>query len=235
MGAILAMMSRMFLRSVAAICTMIVLAGCSSSGSSSTPLINFFTTFSAQMGSRDASARDARSVLTPAIVAAAEQPYLLVELPTRQASATRFLFSQRGYIQDWRGEDGISLILHDDVLVGTRGLGADLFAADPLPPGALRSGRTDAYKRVYRHLDAENRQASRSYSCTLASGGTAQVDLIARQVETRRLVETCKEQDQGHPPIVNEYWIGKADNLLWKSKQWVSESVEYATFFHLVR
>ena len=198
-------------------------------------MAEMFRTIGTQMGSRDPAVRDARSLLTPSQLATIKQPYLLVEIPSRQASATRVLFHQRGTVQDWRGADGISVILQNDILIGTRGLGPDLFAADPLSAELLRSGRAATYARVYRHLDAENRVVSQGYSCSIESGGPAQVDLIARQVATRRIIETCQSSGEAHAPVINQYWVGIADGLMWKSRQWVGPSVEYATFYHLVR
>lgn len=233
MGAILAMNVLTYLRPFAAVCMMMAVTACSSSGT--TPMVDTFRTLGTQMTKEEGTVRDARAVLTPEIVAAAQQPYLLVEIPSRQASATRSVFNQKGPIQDWRGADGISLILHNDVLVGTRGLGADLFAADPVPSHALRSVPAAPYTRVFRYLDAENRHFVVSYRCTTAAGGDAQVDLIARQVSTSRVIETCQTHPAEDKPIVNEYWIGSDYKAVWKSRQWVSESVAYATFYHLVR
>jgi hypothetical protein len=212
---------------------MVALGACSNTGP--TPVVETFRTIGASMGKSAVDTRNAREVLTPAIMDEIRQPYLLVEIPSRQASASRTLFHQRGSIQDWRGADGISIILQDDVLVATRGLGADLLSADPVPPAVLRASRSEAYTRVYRHLDTENRLVTESYRCSTAPGGAAQVDLIARQVATRRIIETCRGANDAQLPVINQYWVGTSDGLMWKSRQWVSQSVEYATFHHLVR
>lgn len=212
---------------------MVALGACSNTGP--TPVVETFRTIGTSMGKSAVDTRNAREVLTPAILDEIRQPYLLVEIPSRQASASRTLFHQRGSIQDWRGADGISIILQDDVLVATRGLGADLLSADPVPPAVLRASRSEAYTRVYRHLDTENRLVTESYRCSTTPGGAAQVDLIARQVATRRIIETCRGANDAQLPVINQYWVGTSDGLMWKSRQWVSQSVEYATFHHLVR
>lgn len=240
MGALLAMILVQFMRIRSTFKIPLVLSlfmwgvGCSSDGGM--PMVDTFRTISTQLTTgRDPATRDARAVLTPEDVAATKQPYLLVELPSREASATRFLFNQNGTVQDWRGPDGISVILNNDVLIGTRGLGADLFAADPIPLAGWRTGPVEPYDRVYRHLDGENRQVRIAYTCRISAGGTTQVDLIARTVSARHVSETCTASDLDTLPVVNEYWIGTADNVVWKSKQWVSDSVEFATITHLVR
>jgi hypothetical protein len=209
-----------------------VLAGCSSSGP--WPLRDTIRTISTQIANSDPAARDARAVLTPAWVDAVEEPFLLVDLPSRQASATRALFAQRGPVQDWRGADGIAVILHDDVLMATRGLGADLLGADPVPRDVLRAAASGPYARQYRHLDGENREVVTAFTCRLRQSGQDTVDLIARQVAARRVIETCTPQSDG-PAVINEYWFGLADGVIWKSKQWVGESVGYATLSHLKR
>lgn len=212
---------------------MVALGACSNTGP--TPVVETFRTIGASMGKSAVDTRNAREVLTPAILDEIRQPYLLVEIPSRQASASRTLFHQRGSIQDWRGADGISIILQDDVLVATRGVGADLLSADPVPPAVLRASRSEAYTRVYRHMDTENRLVTESYRCSTAPGGAALVDLIARQVATRRIIETCRGANDAQLPVINQYWVGTSDGLMSKSRQWVSQSVEYATFHHLVR
>lgn len=232
MGTVLAMTKFKPIRIVASVGLLTILMACSSGGPN--PLVDSFRTIGTQLTNRDPAARDARALLTPAIVAATRQPYLLVELPSRQASATRFLFSQRGPIQDWRGQDGISLTLHNDVLIGTRGLGADLFAADPMAANSLQNSNIKHYNRTYRHLDGENREILTHYQCHLVQGSSATVDLIARQVTTLSVVETCKTAEPGGTQIRNEYWIGTSDGITWKSIQWVSESVGYAILYRLV-
>lgn len=221
-------------RAALMIAALALAAGCSSDGN--TRLADMFRTIAAQATAiGETSGRDARAVLTPEGVAATQVPYLLVDIPSRQASATRTLFAQRGEVQDWRGPDGISLVLQDDVLIATRGLGADLFAADPVPPQLLRGGGAGPYGRTFRHLDGENREVVSAFTCRLAPGGAAQVDLIARSVATRRVVETCIPADGTAAPVENVYWVGSADNLIWKSKQWVGSLVGYAILSHLVR
>lgn len=240
MGALLAMSIKKFMRMsgmlkfLVGFSSAMWMASCSSDGR--TPLVDTYRTISTQLAAgRDPAARDAREVLTPEFVAAIKVPYLLAELPSRQASATRLLFSQSGTIQDWRGPDGISVILNDDVLIGTRGLGADLFAADPIPVANWRLGPAGSYDRVYRHLDGENREVQTPYRCRFSHGEVTQTDLIARKVSTRHLIESCTASDPVVAPVVNEYWIGTADNIVWQSKQWVSASVKSVIISHLVR
>lgn len=239
MGAVLAMtvsakrMRRHGIRAGALALVLFGLTACSSEGES--VLLQSARNLGTVFTKTDRSAFDARAALSPAMVAAVTQPYLLVEVPWRQASATMNIVSQRRGVQDWRGEDQISIILQDDVLISTRGFGPDLFGADPLPSGALRAARLTPYMRSFRYMDGENRLIVNTYRCALSAAGTEPVDLIDRQVETRRINETCHDLERAGIGITNSYWLGTEDNQVWKSKQWVSESVAEVTLYHLVR
>lgn len=233
MGAVLAMMTVKYAFAAAGLSILAFVAGCSSTGSD--VFLQSMRTIGTQLTSDNDTKRDARSILTPEMVNATRNPLLLVELPVRQVSATRVIFDERGPVQDWRGDDGISLVLHHDVLVSTRGLGADLFAADPMPERLEQMPRSVPYTRNYRHLDGENREILVNYLCTLVAGDAELVDLIARQVATQNVVENCVAKDRSQQVIRNVYWVGSGDDMIWKSKQWVSQSVGYATFHHLTR
>lgn len=210
------------------------LTACSNQGTQ--PLSQAFGALTAQLQAVGTPAADARSQLSPPVVGAVKQPFLLAELPVRQASASMTLFNRRGDIEDWRGADGTSVVLDHDILIATRGLGADLFAAQAPQLRSALAGASGTIQREHRYLDGENRPFSHAYTCVItASGGREAVDLIARKVATERLVETCKADKSDSKGFTNEYWIGLADGQIWQSRQWVSNALGSLLIQHLVR
>ena len=188
-----------------------------------------------QITSDAPDADDVRAQLTPAVVAAVEEPFLLVSLPARDASATFRLFANIDGRTDWRGSDGISVVTAQDIVVATRGLGADLFLAEAAGlRNALAIG-SGTIARHHSHLDGENREIVQQYQCNVSVAGVETVDLIARIVATRRIDEACQPTGRDGEAFTNNYWIGIDDGLIWQSNQWISDDIAYIMIQHLKR
>ena len=209
------------------------LIACGSSDSQ--PLTQVFGAVATQLTSDGTAARDARAQLTPEIVAGVTEPFLLVDVPARQASATFAVFARSQNRTDWRGADGISIVVADDFVVATRGLGADLFLADP---GGLRAALSSGSGRsVRRHtrLDGENREVKFIYNCLVQTDGFETIDQIDRKIVSKKITEICESDLRTETDFSNSYWIGAVDGLVWQSEQWVSPDVGHLKLTNLRR
>ena len=84
-------------------------------------------------------------------------------------------------------------------------------------------------------LDGENREVVRRYVCDVERSGTENVDLIARNVATVKVGETCRSVAGEQLQYVNSYWIGVENNEIQQSRQWINDRVGYVIIQHLQR
>jgi hypothetical protein len=234
MGTVLAMKRVTVLLLATLGCCSIFLSACGSQEVQ--PIRQTISLFATQLKSGGAKPADVRAQLTPAVVASVVQPFLLVEVPQTKAIATMALFYRRGNVEDWRDAEGAGLVLKDNILTATRGLGADLHDAQVSGlEGALAAGGGTT-ERLYRRLDGENRIIQAQYACVVSSMfELEQVDLIAKKIAAQRMVETCSPANHEGLSIQNEYWLDVADRKIWKSRQWLNEQSGYVVITHLVR
>ena len=208
----------------------------SACGNSATePLIVTVGALAAGLATDTDAAPDLRERLTPERVSALKQPLILVSIPRREATATMSIFASTQRVNDWRSADNSSLVLERDIIVATRGLGADLFASDPggIQDAVLAgSGRI---QREQRYLDGENREVIQRYVCDVARDGREDVDLIARNIATFKVTETCSSAAGDQPQYTNSYWISEENSQIVQSRQWINEEVGYANIQHLKR
>ncbi|WP_322895263.1 MULTISPECIES: YjbF family lipoprotein [unclassified Yoonia] len=176
-----------------------------------------------------------RSQLTPEMVAALPEAYTLFNVPKLNAGATMTVFAVTGNRVDWRGDDGVSIVMLNDIVIATRGLGADLFLADAAEVRAAVADRSGTVTRRHSWLDGENREVTVQYDCMISVAGVETVDLISRSVAAERISETCYAAPADMLAFTNDYWIGVNDGLLWQSNQWISENIGYVLVQHLKR
>lgn len=207
------------------------LAACGTAGDQ--PLGQLASAAISQVTNKSADAGDVRAQLTPAAVAAVQEPFVLVSLPARQASATLRIFANVDGRIDWRGNDGISIVTTDDIVIATRGLGADLFLAEAAGLRSALVKGTGTITRRHTLLDGENRESIVQYDCTISVTGMETVDLIARKSVSKKMTETCRQQDGAGVSFTNQYWIGFADELMLQSKQWINDDIGYLIVQHI--
>ncbi|MGL4321800.1 MAG: YjbF family lipoprotein [Paracoccaceae bacterium] len=171
-------------------------------------------------------------LLTRDVIDTVTVPYAMVGIERREAYATMTLAGQNGPYDSWVTADGAGIVLRNDVLTGTKGLGADLVTADPGEISAvLRSGQSGAVSRTHEYTDGEGRIFTNTYACTLSPAGSEAITIIGGTYQTRVMSEICTSNQE---EFENRYWIGKSDGIMWKSRQWVSADVGHVLLLTLV-
>lgn len=219
MGAVLAMR-----RVLSAAALLLALGACGNGAAP--PLTQIGGALVTQIFNSD-DAPDVRAQLTPQVLANLQQPLLLVELPARKASATMARFAVTDGRTDWRSGDGSAVVMVDDVLIATRGLGADLFLAEvgDLRAALIRGSGT--ISRRHHLLDGENQEYTQSYTCTITDAGLETINLLTGNIVSRRSIETCVSESPKNMQFMNEYWSVPGSVEILQSYQWVSTEVGY--------
>jgi len=160
----------------------------------------------------------AAAVKAPA-VKAGSGPALTLAVPTMGRQERLRLLDRDGDVAVWLGSDGSQYFLRSGVLIGTRGLGADLMSATVPSPADL--ARTPAeHLRAHHYLNGTDTSFVRNYRCTVAPA------VEEKPSAAYHLIETC-DSDVGR--IENQYWLSRDLHVI-KSLQWVSQGVGYAAF-----
>jgi hypothetical protein len=196
------------------------------------PVTQALTAAVAQIG---AEREDPMAVLTPEVVGSVTQAFLLVNVPDRDAKATMVIFDASDDRLDWRGGDGRGLVTQGDIIIATRGFGADLFLAET--PDLRRNilAGEGTHQRLHRYLDGENRMQQIAFTCRLTTLGSDSVDLIARVVVATKLQEICHSGAEMPVTIENTYWVAGGNRDMMQSEQWIGPEVGMVILQHLVR
>lgn len=159
--------------------------------------------------------------ITRAALAGVNGPVLLVEVPSRGSRGTLVLAQLNAGVATYVSADNLSLMIRNNALiVGSRGFGPDLMAADitGLAPALVRgSGR---YARTMQFLNGEDRITTDRFDCTVTSQGVDPITVLGRPHRTRKMVEVCTTAAGN---FTNTYWV--EDNEVWQSRQWISRDV----------
>ena len=167
----------------------------------------------------DDAAQDARAVLTPAMIANSPTSALLAVLVERDVGYTLVPNAVNGETVQWRDISGGGLMQRDGILVGTRGLGWDLFTADVSGlSAALRGGGGRDVLRVNRFIDGTNKVRARQYLCDVVAVGREAIDVYGRIDRTTLFEERCTGEADA---FVNRYWL-RSDGLIVRSRERVS-------------
>ena len=178
-------------------------------------------------------APDARSGLSPAVLAATTQPLLLVEAENIGASALLNQHARRDGTIDWRTGDNVSITLNRGVVIATRGFGDDLMSADVDQTLAMLQNRPTAqdYPRFLSRLDGEYQTEFESFLCRRTGQDGETLNSYGRLRQTVKITELCRNPGGS---FENTYWVG-SDGTMWKSRQWVSPDIQYVETELLVR
>lgn len=196
MGAVLAM--KTFL-SVVSVIAMAALTGCQ-------PVVQKLT-----------GASQGQVTLPPEALAG---PVMLVEIPSREASAVLVRVAVNKDVETWLATDNISLSFQRGVLVASRGLGFDLMAADAGNSLTAIAGEgPEVYRRHMRYLNGEHHSAYLMAGCGMTFVGSEAVE----GQHLQRLEEHCQTRKN---QFTNTFWLNEAGEID-RSRQWVSPQIGY--------
>jgi hypothetical protein len=228
MGAILAM--KPILKCVLALSSILLLASCGSETQSPARLA-IQSIGSLMQGRNDAAPQGPDQLLTRDVIDRVVVPYAMVGIERRGAYASMTLAGSNGRNESWVTSDGAGIYLRNGLLTGTKGLGADLLTADLGNLEGNLDASSGAHQRVHRMLDGEGRIVITRYSCQSRAAGPETIEIIGKAYATQLVVEECSGTDGA---FENRYWIGRADGVMWKSRQWVSDKVGHVIVLTLV-
>ncbi len=162
--------------------------------------------------------------LDPSLIAGQTAPMMGAYIEDRQALAALVAVETSAGVTSWRTADSIGLAISDrGMLVATRGLGADLLAADVSQTAALvGSGRSGTAQRRQVYLDGVYGRVNVTLTCTVTPMGAETLVLNGRQHRTLRFDERCTGAGA---PVVNRYWRDINGPLIRQSSQWIGADV----------
>lgn len=166
-----------------------------------------------------AAPADTPQPLTRAAIDAAGVPLLLVEIETVGASIVLQRIGVNGPNETWAAEGRSVILSEEGVLHATRGLAADLMAADVEGIRAiLRSGGTGDAQRAMVFLNGDLTEARMGFACTLTAREAERMDLFGAPRSLTRVTEQCLSATGTE--FENRYWID-ATGFAWVSDQWM--------------
>lgn len=159
--------------------------------------------------------------ITRQAIAGAPGPVLLIDIPSRKAQGTLILVQNNGSVATYISADGVGFNIRNNTLVvGTRGLGADLMASDISGlPDALRTG-AGSFVKTMQFLNGEDQIVTNKFSCVVTTEGSERIDVLGQSYATRRMREDCSDSTLS---FANKYWV--SDNEVWRSFQWISAAI----------
>lgn len=196
-----------------------LLAACGSKSDDNPLLLVSQSAFQLLKPGARAAPADARSVLSPELIAASDTSALLVvSLDQDQGFTMIPQAANLGTVQ-WRAGDNRGLLRRDGIVVGTRGLGHDLYTADVTAlDAAFDAGGADDALRVNRYLTTEGVIEVEEVICAVRMVGRETLNIYGRIKQTRVFEEDCRN---GGGDFVNRYWV-ENDGTVRKSRERIS-------------
>ncbi len=150
---------------------------------------------------------------------------LAVQWESTGQTAGLGLTSRRGNIETWSTLDGTTLTLENGVVIGTAGLGPDLFSVDVDP---VRSRRLDrSSPRIHRYVDGENHVQLSAFVCTMSVDHDLSVPWDGKTIKVSRFDEVCS---CANIQFENYYLYSRSGYLLG-SKQWIGLNTGYLLLY----
>lgn len=160
-------------------------------------------------------------------IAKSGQPVMKLTVPSRGIETFLTIRDRRGDVVNWMAADGTLFSFRNDVLIETRGLGADLMSSAAPSAGQILSGQ--AHRRSYFYVDDDDQTGRRDYQCQMSRTGSESLVIYGRAYTASKLAETC-ERDVGR--ITNHYWV--EGGRIRKSQEWVSPGIGRVEFERVI-
>ncbi len=171
--------------------------------------------------------------LTPELVSNLSVSTMELVFENRGSTVYLVPFSDRtdsrpGALRTWRSADDVHFILREGVLVGMRGLDANIGSADVSSTvAAIQTGQPKSGPKRLFVRNGDNGTDRLDLSCRMTSGGVETLDIVGQQVNATKLVEACTFEGQ---TVTNTYWLAKSGGTVWQSRQWGGPEIGYLRF-----
>lgn len=136
--------------------------------------------------------------------------------------------SSIGTVEIWNSSDSAQIFLRNGVVVGTRGIGGDIIAADAsMTVRALnaRSGATGV--RTYTISDGDTTTTEFRLRCEVKNLGAENVSIVNQVITMDLMREDCVGGPRGDTIVKNDYWVQRGTGLVRKSRQWMGPNTGY--------
>lgn len=155
---------------------------------------------------------------------------LRAQIPNFGNAALLYLAQDRAPYSIWLSPDKVSVQFRAGMVIGSKGVGADLVSVEDPRMIAVLEGREGpgASTRVNRAFNGVNGTDALAFTCTIADLGPETVTVVGRSYPTRHLRQSCTSPNEN---FVNDYW--QQGRTVWKSRQWFNPQVGYITFERL--
>lgn len=198
----------------------LVLTACGDAATRDIPAL-LRETYAAQSEGNAAGLENARSLITPEVIAAFSTSLSFVEVTGGKVYAASPV-AQRAPADpgEWVSPAlNLTVVLNGGLPVRTHGMRFDMAGADVGPTlAALASGTPQTLTREMRDLNGENKEIVRRFECDFAPEGRETISIFGIARETIRFREDCAYEDI---TFVNYYWRD-TNGILWKSDSWLT-------------
>jgi len=225
-------MSMLGFRTICAGLIVGALAGCSSETGSDAGLPKLlFSSLSSTF--KQSKTVPERVVVTPQMHAKIVTPVLQVNPVATGGSdflqrSIRRDDSSVGVVEVWKSSDNAQLFLRNGVVIGTRGIGRDIIAADAnYTVRALRARTGSSGLRHFEISDGDVTSTKTTYQCDMKNLGNEVITVVRQRFNVSQFSETCRADTAEVPVINNEYWVEKSTGIVRKSNQWIGPEVGY--------
>lgn len=136
--------------------------------------------------------------------------------------------SRNGDVEIWQSSDNAHIFLREGVVVGTRGVGSDIIAADAsYTQRALKTGKSTSGLRRFTVSDGDVTTTKMQFSCEIRNLGGEKIIIADQSFNTVHMRENCVGGPGGDKVLRNEYWVHMPTGKVRKSRQWVGPRAGY--------
>ena len=136
--------------------------------------------------------------------------------------------SARGAVEIWESSDKAQVFLRNGVVVGSRGIGGDIIAADADSTVRALQNRTQSGGiRTFVVSDGDNTTTDYQFRCDVENLGRERITIANQYLAVIHMQERCVGGVSDSNELRNDYWVQTSTGLVRKSRQWLGPRVGY--------
>ena len=136
--------------------------------------------------------------------------------------------SAGGVVEIWNSSDNAQIFLRNGVIVGSRGVGRDIIAADAqVTVNALRSRTDRRGVRTFTVSDGDVTSTEMRFNCEIQNLGSNKITVVDQVFNVTHMRENCLGGPSGSNALRNDFWVQDSSGLVRKSRQWAGPAAGY--------